>query len=197
MSETVSVDPRKTAILLMDFQNFVLDNFLPPDVAAKVVERAGTLLAAARAAEMTVIHVTVGFRPGYPEISAHNKLFSFLKGSGLVTPGSENVAIRAELAPLNNEPVVVKHRIGAFMGTDLDRILRAQDIETLILAGVTTGGVVLSTLRQAFDLDYGMIVASDACVDNDVDIHGPLMEKVLPQHATVLSTEQIVAALSM
>lgn len=195
MSETVSIEPKKTAFLLMDFQNFVLDNFLPPDVAAKVVERAGTLLAAARSAKMPVIHVTVGFRPGYPEISERNKLFSFLKGSGLVSPGSENVAIRADLAPLENEPVVVKHRIGAFTSTDLDRILRAQDIETLILAGVTTGGVVLSTVRQAFDLDYGMIVASDACVDNDIDVHAPLIDKILPQHATVLGTAQIVSAL--
>ena len=197
MSESVSVELKKTALLLMDFQNFVLDNFLPPDVAAKVVERAGTLLAAARAAKMTVIHVTVGFRTGYPEISERNKLFSFLKGSGLVTPGSDNVAIRAELTPQDDEPVVVKHRIGAFTSTDLDRILRAQGIETLIFAGVTTGGAVLSTLRQAFDLDYGMIVASDACADNDIDIHAPLIEKVIPQHATVLGTEQIVSALSV
>ena len=90
----------------------------------------------------------------------------------------------------------MKHRIGAFTSTDLDRILRAQDIETLVLAGVTTGGVVLSTLRQAFDLDYQMIVAADACEDKDSEVHTALIERIFPQHAALLNTEQIAVVMN-
>ncbi|MCB8875993.1 cysteine hydrolase family protein [Acidisoma silvae] len=195
MSAAIAVDAKHAALLLMDFQTFVVDNFLPPDVAMKAVAQAAALLAAARTKGVMVIHVAVGFRPGYPEISERNKLFSFLKESGLAAPGSDSIRIHAELAPRDNEPVVVKHRVGAFAGTDLDRILRARNIETLTLAGVTTSGVVLSTLRQGFDLDYQITVAADACADNDGDVHRALIEKILPQHATVLNTEQIVVAL--
>jgi nicotinamidase-related amidase len=196
MSATIAVDANYSVLLLMDFQIFVLNNFLPPDVAMNAVAQAAALLAAARTKGVMVIHVTVGFRPGYPEISERNKLFSFLKESGLVAPGSDSIRIHAELAPRDNEPVVVKHRIGAFSSTDLERILRARNIETLILAGITTSGVVLSTLRQGFDLDYQMIVAADACADNNADFHTALIEKILPQHAAVLNTEQIAVSLN-
>jgi nicotinamidase-related amidase len=196
MSATNTFDARRSALLLMDFQNFVLDNFLPPDAVTRVVAQAETLLAAARAKNVMVIHVNVSFRPGYPEISNRNQLFSFLKESGLVAPGTDTIKIRTELAPRDNEPIVVKHRIGAFPGSDLDRILRARNIDMLILAGVTTGGVVLSTLRQAFDLDYQVVVVADACADNDSEVHAVLVEKIMPQHAAILNAEQWKTALN-
>ncbi|MEX3953953.1 cysteine hydrolase family protein [Paraburkholderia sp. EG287B] len=191
MSQPLSHNPKKSALLLMDFQCFILDNFLSPAAAATVVNNASKLLGAARAVNMPTIHVNVSFRPGYPEISPRNALFSQLKESGLVAPGSEGAKIHASLAPLDSEPVVAKHRIGAFAGTDLERLLRAQGIETLIIAGVTTAGVVLSTVRQAFDLDYALVVASDACADPDDQVHSVLMEKVLSQHASVALTKDI------
>lgn len=70
-------------------------------------------------------------------------------------------------------------------------MLRAQGIETLILTGVTTSGVVLSTVRQAFDLDYRPVVASDSCADPDNDTHLFLVEKILPQHAFVTLSSEI------
>lgn len=196
MSESLSIDAKKSVLLLMDFQNFVLDNFVARDAADKAIHNASTLLEASRAASMLTVHVNVGFRPGYPEISSRNKLFTMLKGSGLITPGSEATKIHSKLAPLETEPVVVKHRIGAFSGTDLERILRAQDIDTLILAGVTTSGVVLSTARQAFDLDVNLVVAGDACVDSEEQVHAVLLERVISQHALIASSAQLEAALS-
>jgi nicotinamidase-related amidase len=189
------VKPGSPALLLMDFQGFVLDNFLSPATARDVVGRARQLLDAARLAALPVIHVTVAFRRGYPEIDPHNALFSRLKESGLVTPGSEGIRIHADLTPLDTEAVVVKHRVGPFIGTDLDLLLRAGGIRTLILAGVTTAGVVLSTARHAFDLDYTLAVAADGCADPDEEIHMLLIDKVLPQHATVSATEDIARAL--
>lgn len=191
MSNPISVEPQQTALLLMDFQEFALKNFLPETVASDAVKHAAKLLASAREARIFVVHVTVSFRHGYPEISPHNKLFCWLRDSGLIKPGSDGMAINAALSPTEREPVIAKHRIGAFMGTDLDRILRAQGVKTLICAGVTTSGVVLSTVRQAFDLDYELIVVRDGCADTDNEVHDFLIDKIISHHAVIKCTNEV------
>ena len=82
---------------------------------------------------------------------------------------NESTAIHPDVAPAENEVVIVKRRVGAFSFTELEMILRAQGIENLILTGVTTSRVVLSTVGQAFDLDYRLIVVNDYCADPDPD----------------------------
>ncbi len=82
---------------------------------------------------------------------------------------NESTAIHPDVAPAENEVVIVKRRVGAFSFTELEMILRAQGIENLILTGVTTSRVVLSTVGQAFDLDYSLIVVNDYCADPDPD----------------------------
>lgn len=191
----LTIHPETTALVLMDYQHFVLENFLPTGVPHAALAAAGSLIAATRRAASLAIHVTLGFRPGYPEVDPRNGIFTWLKDSGLVAPDKKGVAIWPTLTPAADEPVVTKHRIGAFHGTDLDLVLRAKGIDTLILAGVTTSGVVMSTLRQAFDLDYRLIIARDACVDGDESVHHVLMEKVIPSHAEVRSVAEIVAVL--
>jgi nicotinamidase-related amidase len=91
--------------------------------------------------------------------------------------------------------VVTKHRVGAFFGTDLDMILRAHDIDTLVLSGIATSGVVLSTLRHAADADYRLVVAADCCADADPEVHRVLTEKVFPRQASVTSGAEVIAAL--
>jgi len=78
--------------------------------------------------------VVVGFRPGYPEVSDRNATFNRLKASGVLAAGAENAKIHPAVAPPVEEIVVTKHRVSAFAGTDLDLMLRANGIETLILA---------------------------------------------------------------
>src|SRR6201999_3794135 len=97
-------------------------------------------------------------------------------------------AIVSAGAPLDSEPVIIKHRVGAFLGTDLETLLRARRVETLVLLGIATSGVVLSTLRYAADMDYRIVVASDGCADMDPEVHRVLMEKVFPRQATVSTT---------
>mgnify|MGYP004725946601 FL=1 len=111
------------------------------------------------------------------------------------TPGSEDMRIEATLAPQEQEPVIIKHRIGAFSGTDLDMILRAKEVRTLLLAGVTTSGVVLSTFRQAFDLDYDVVVIEDACADSDTDTQAFLMGKLIPQIGSVINSDTLIKSL--
>lgn len=192
----LTLEPQKSALILMDFQGFVLKNFMSPEIASHVVSTAAHVLKAARQAGLPVIHVTVSFRSGYPEISDRNAMFSWLRDNGLITPGSNEMQIDASLAPHEHEPVIIKHRIGAFSGTDLDMILRAKGIQTVLLAGVTTSGVVLSTFRQAFDLDYNVLVVEDACADSDTDTQAFLMEKLIPQIGSVVTSGTLIKSLS-
>ena len=135
------------------------------------------LIAMARDAGMMVIDVVVAFRPGHPEVSPRNSLFSALKANGMAAAGSKGAAIHPAAAAREGEPIVVKRRISPFVGTDLETLLRASGIDTLVLAGVHTSGVVLSTVRHAGDLDYRLVVVRDCCADPDAEVHAMLSRK--------------------
>jgi len=121
-----------------------------------------TAITAARAASIPVIYVVVAFRPGYPEVSLRNKVFSATKQqqSSLSAPMT-NMEIHPAIAPQPTDIVVMKRRVSAFSGSDLEVVLRAQDITHLVLCGIATSGVVLSTLREAADKDYQLTVLAD------------------------------------
>jgi nicotinamidase-related amidase len=89
--------------------------------------------------------------------------------------------------------VVTKRRVSAFTGSDLEVVLRSLGAGTLVLTGIATSGVVLSTLRQAADLDYRLVVLADACLDADPEVHRVLLEKVFPRQATVRTAAQWAA----
>jgi nicotinamidase-related amidase len=114
---------------------------------------------------------------GYPEVSKNNTIFASIKENGVFMADNESTAIHPDVAPAENEVVIVKRRVGAFSFTELEMILRAQGIENLILTGVTTSRVVLSTVGQAFDLDYRLIVVNDYCADPDPDTNMFLLKK--------------------
>ena len=193
MADHLSIDRRKSALLVMDFQTLIVDNYAAG--AAALLDRTAKLIAVARTAGMRVIYVVVGFRPGYPEISDRNATFNRLKASGVFAAGAENMRIHPAVAPLAEEIVVTKHRVSAFAGTDLDLMLRANGIETLILTGIITSGVVLSTLRHAADADYGLLVVGDCCSDGDEEVHRVLLEKVFPRQATVIAAAGLAQAI--
>lgn len=77
--------------------------------------------------------------------------------------------------------------MSAFSGGDLDVVLRARAIDSLVLTGIATSGAVLSTLRQAADLDFDLTVLSDGCADPDDEVHRVLIEKVFPSQAQVMT----------
>ncbi|WP_433088331.1 cysteine hydrolase family protein [Dactylosporangium sp. CA-052675] len=83
--------------------------------------------------------------------------------------------------------------MSAFAGSDLDMVLRAGGIEHLVLTGIATGGVVLSTLRQAADLDFALTVLADGCLDDDPEVHRVLVGKVFPRQAGVLTVAEWAA----
>jgi nicotinamidase-related amidase len=186
-----SLDPKKTALLVMDFQTLIVEGFA--DGKEQLLDRASRLIAAARKAGVIVLYVVVGFRAGHPEISSRNVVFAPVRKSGMFTEGTPGTDIHPAVAPQPGEVVVTKHRVGAFMGTDLDMVLRANGIDTLVLAGIAISGVVLSTLRHAADADYQLVVASDCCSDRDAEVHRVLLEKVFPRQARVATSEDVTA----
>jgi nicotinamidase-related amidase len=195
MPELSNIDPRCTALLVMDYQVDTLTKYLTAAQSADAIARVPDLIALARDAGMMVIHVIVAFRPGHPEVSRRNSLFSPLRANGMAVAGSEGAAIHLAAAPREGEPIVVKHRISPFVGTDLETLLRAGGIDALVLAGVSTSGVVLSTVRHAGDLDYRLVVVRDCCADPDPEVHTMLLDIVIPKQATVVTMEELAGAL--
>ncbi|MET9220886.1 cysteine hydrolase [Streptomyces sp. NPDC088197] len=182
----------RTALLVMDFQNGIVQRIADDSVVAA----AARAVEAARAAEIPVIFVRVAFRPGYPETAASNLSFSALSQAGdAFTQDNPATQVVDALAPRADEPVAVKRRVSAFTGSDLEVLLRGAGADSLVLTGLSTSGVVLSTIRQAADLDYRLTVLSDACADNEPDVHRILIEKVFPKQAQVMTTDEWVTSL--
>ncbi len=176
-----------TALLIMDFQDGIVTRFPKPGL----LERVSSVIATARDAGVPVIYVVVKFRENYPEVSPNNASFSQIKSSGFnFTETSPTTAVHTSVAPHPGDIVVVKRRVGAFSGSDLEIVLRSQEITSLVLAGIATSGVVLSTVRAAADFDYQLAVLSDCCADADDEVHRVLMEKVFPRQARVVTSEE-------
>lgn len=172
-----------TALLVMDVQQDIVDRF--PD--ADYLPRLRGAIDAARAAGVPVIYVVVGFRPGHPDVSSRNKTFAGVAQTGRFVEGDAGAQIHPDVAPLPGEVVVTKKRVSAFAGSDLDVVLRAGEIRHLVLTGIATSGVVLSTCRQAADLDYRLTVLADGCLDSDPEVHRVLTEKLFPRQADVVT----------
>jgi nicotinamidase-related amidase len=196
MPELSHIDPGSTALLVMDYQVDTLTRFMTAAQSADVIACVPDLIAMARDAGIMVIHVVVAFRPGHPEVNPRNLLFSWVKANGIAVDGTEGAAIHLAAAAREGEPIVVKHRLSPFVGTDLETLLRASGIDTLVLAGVHTSGVVLSTVRHAGDLDYRLVVVRDCCADPDADVHAMLLDIVIPKLAVVVTTAELAGALS-
>jgi nicotinamidase-related amidase len=194
VARELTLDRSRTAVLVMDYENDIL-GMLPEKAQAPLLDRASAILKAAREAHLPIIYVVVRFRNGYPEVNPQNKRFSSLKETGRLREGTQGAEIHARLAPQPGDIVVTKRRVGAFSTTDLEAILRANNISTLALFGISTSGVVLSTVRWAADLDYQILVVADACADFDDEVHRVLTEKVFPGQATVVTTQALTRAL--
>ncbi|MBN9390003.1 MAG: cysteine hydrolase [Chloroflexi bacterium] len=195
MSESIKINKNRSALLIMDFENDIIARFVKNP--AELLDRTANLIKGAREAGVPVIYLVVRFRAGYPEINPdlNIRVLKGIRASGILLEGTTGSEIAAQVAPLPGEPVVVKKRSGAFSNTELATLLKARDVNCLILAGIATSGVVLSTVRWAADADYEQIVVEDCCADGDEEVHRVLTGKVFPTHATVAQAQEVLAAL--
>ncbi len=191
----LSLDKSKTALLMADLATIGIGEN-PIAQERHTLDRAREVLDAARSAGIFVCYCISHFRPGFPEVSDRNVTRAARRDSGEVLPPDPTALIHSSVLPQEGEPVIAKHRTSAFSGSAFEMILRSKNIETLILMGHATSGVILSTVRLGADLDYNLVVVEDGCADRDPEVHQLLMEKVFPRQGTVVSSKEMVEALA-
>ena len=190
----INLDKNTTALLIADFYAEMMGS-LPHAVDRQVVDKTQALQRAARSSGVLVCYSATVFRPGYLEISDRNKTFSQRKNSGQEAVSDPVQLVHPSVKPMPGEVVVGKHRVNALFGTDLDMVLRSNNIETLVILGYATSGVVLSTVRYAADLDYRLLVVEDCCSDQDAEVHDFLTQRIFPRQTDVVVSEDVIGAL--
>jgi len=191
LTEQLKLDPASTALLVMDYQVGLLERL--PDAPA-LLARTATAVAELRDRGGQVGWVRVAFTDAdsaaIPATSVMARLASPDRRAALHVdaPASQ---LHPELDVQPQDLAVRKVRVGAFSTTDLDQQLRAHGVDTLVLAGISTSGVVLSTVREAMDRDYRIVVLTDCCADPEPDNHAFLIGRIYPRYATVIDVAEL------
>jgi nicotinamidase-related amidase len=186
-----AIDPRRTALLVMDYQTGILGRL---GDAEPLLSCAADAIAVVRDRGGQIGYVRVAFdNADYDAVPAHSRFASVGPEMHRDSPAT---AVHDSVAPEPGDITVRKTRVGAFSTTDLDQQLRDRGITTLILAGISTSGVVLSTVRDAADRDYQILVLADACADPVPGVHEFLTEKIFPRQASVITSAELKDLLS-
>ena len=196
MTDTATaIDPQRAALLVMDYQQAVVAMI---DDSDALVARAAQAIDLMRARGGHVGYVRVAFTDAdlqqIPPTSSMGTRIA--AGPQAFHDTSPTTQIDERVAPRDGDIIVRKTRVGAFSTTDLAQQLSDRGIDTLILAGISTSGVVLSTVRDGADRDYALYVLSDATADRDASVHACLMEKVFPRQADVITVAELEGLLA-
>ncbi|MFF7397553.1 isochorismatase family cysteine hydrolase [Achromobacter sp. NPDC008082] len=190
MSSASTLDPARSALLVMHYQTDIINLF--PSVAPTLLANTRTLCDAARRQGIKVYFVQIRFSPGYPEVSPLNKNGQGIKQLGLFIDDQ----ISPELGRQPDEPIIIAHRASVFFGTDLELRLSAQGIDTLLMVGIASTGVMLSSIAHASDSDYRLFTVKDCCYDPDSIVHEHLFATAFASRSTVLSLADALALLA-
>lgn len=194
MTDTPELAPASTALLVMDYQNAVVPLIANADA---LIARVAEVSESVRSAGGTIAYVRVGFTAqdiaAMPETSGMRTAIA--RRGDMLAADAAATQVHDAIAPRDGEIVVRKTRVGPFLTTDLDVQLRERGIDTLALAGISTSGVVLSTIPDAYDRDYRLFVLSDLVADPDPELHRCLVEQVFPRRAEVITSEEFVVRL--
>ncbi|MDG4864174.1 cysteine hydrolase [Streptomyces sp. T-3] len=191
MTTAPALDPARTAMLVLDYQNGLLP-MLDADEADALLDRMQTVLADVRAQNITIAYVHIGLTDAeWDAVPDTNASFSAAAKNYRIHPDDDAAAITDRLAPHDGDIVVRKRRFGAMSTTDLDQQLRDRGINTLIVTGITTSGVVLSTVVDAADRDYKLYLLADGVADPAPEVHRILLDKVLPSRAQIIDTTEL------
>lgn len=185
----------RTALLLLDLQVGILGS-LPE--AGRLVERAAGAVQFARQFGLLVCHVRVALTPADRAATPpRNRTFWKLAQSGLLAEGAAGSAIVSGIEIVEDDLFVTKKRVSAFSRTRLHESLQTRQIETLVIGGIHTSGAVLSTVRDAADHDYRVLVLRDVCADPRPDVHRLLLNDVFPTQADVLDLDSLSEKLTV
>lgn len=156
---------------------------------------AARLLAAARGAGVPVVSVRIAFRPDHADVVQNAPIFRNVAKSGAMAEGSWGAEFHEGLGPLPGEFVVKHSRVSAFHGSQLEEVLRVLGAKHLIVAGIATTSVVITTVAAAADMGYAVKVAADACSAADPALHRAALE-LMRLVAEVATVEEIAKSLA-
>jgi nicotinamidase-related amidase len=159
---------------------------------AGIIPRQQALLEGFRKKKLPVIFVNA-VTPLDATISPYGAFWQALEKAHGNLPGSKDIEVIPDLAPLPDEPVTYNWRISAFSNSDLEQLLKKNGVETVVLAGTATDIAVLTTAVAANDLDYAVIVPSDGSAGANAKAHEVVMNAMLPGMALVTTTEDVLA----
>ncbi|WP_322087387.1 isochorismatase family cysteine hydrolase [Burkholderia sp. BCC1999] len=185
-----AIVPSSTALLVMHYQTDILGLF--PSVAPGLLANTRRLCDAARASSIGVWFANLRFSPGYPEVSPRNKNGQGIKQLGLFIDDGTS----PELGRQADEPLIVAHRASVFFGTDLQARLVEQGVDSLIMVGIASTGVMLSSIAHASDADFRLYTVKDCCYDPDPVVHEHLFSTAFESRTTVLSLEDALRLLA-
>jgi ureidoacrylate peracid hydrolase len=199
------LDAARTCLLLFD----LLEGHVNRDAAAReryrpVIANIALLLGAAREAGAMVAYANADHRPDHATAArtlrdTDNRLRPVTGESHrpAIVSGTPESRVVAELAPRASDYIVPKHRWSAFHGTYLDLALRARGADTLVLCGGSTDVGIAATAFAARDLDYNLVIVSDACTSPEEDNHAQLMRRVFPRMARVRTAAEVLRMLGV
>jgi nicotinamidase-related amidase len=205
MSETLRLDPVRTAVVLIEFQNdFTSAGGALHGAVAPVMEKTGMLaktvelVDAARAAGVAIMHAPITFAPGYGELPRHP--YGVLKGvvdGNAFVKGTWGAAITDDLTPAEGDILIEgKRGLDTFASTNLDFILRGRGIDTVILAGFLTNCCVESTMRTAYENGYRVITLTDCTAATSAEEHDNAIAYDYPMFSVPVESSQVTAALA-
>jgi len=189
----LTLTPKTTALVLIDLQTGILGMPLAPHNAQQVITAAVKLATSLKKAGGLVIPVRVAFSPDLadrPQQPVDEPMR--MPPGGLPAAWSD---LTPDIAALAADIVITKRQWGAFFGTELDLQLRRRGITTIILAGIATNFGVEQTAREAWQHNYEVVIAEDACTSVSAEMHAFAIAKILPRLSLVRTTEEILASL--
>lgn len=186
--QTMHIDLRHTALVLIDLQNSNVARTLAPHSAQLVVEHCAALAEAVREGGGTVVHVRVLVQE-LLSLAADKPVG---RSPSAPPPPSSASELADGVSRLENDVFIAKRQWGAFYGTELDQQLRRRRIDTILLAGIATNFGVESTARTALDLGYQLVFAEDAMSSISPEMHHFATQSIFPVIGRVRTTAQIL-----
>jgi nicotinamidase-related amidase len=189
MTDTITLDPKRTALVLIDLQQGIAGMLLAPRSGDEVVATAKDLARRFRAAGAPVVLVHVGWQPdGADRPSSNVDRPMQLPPGGLPPEWMEFVPGLEEEGDIR----IHKRQWGAFTGTPLDLQLRRRGISTIVLGGIATNFGVESTARHAWELGYDIVIAEDATSSRAAELHDFAIANIFPQIARIRRSDALV-----
>ena len=191
----MKLEPKKTALILIDLQQGIVNRPVAPRSGPEVVRNAARLAAECRTVGVTVVLVNVTFRPDAKDRLAPPADAPMQANAGALP--ANWAELMPEIGPRPGDLLITKRQWGAFYGTELDLQLRRREVRTIVLGGIATNFGVESTARSAYERGYAQVFVEDAMAGISAEAHDFVVKNIFPRIGNVRSTDEVLSALAL